>query len=386
MQQRIYLDHQATTPLDPQVRKAMLPYLDEHFGNPHSDHALGWDALQAIDDSADQVAGLIGATPGEVVFTSGATEANNLAIQGIARSAGRRGNHVVTSSIEHKCVLNTALSLREFGFIVDVIPVDRSGRVDPTAIGAALRDDTALVSIMMANNEIGTAQPIAEIGALCHEHGVVFHTDAAQAVGKLPIDVVELHVDLLSVSGHKIYGPKGIGALYVSRQCPAPLVPMIHGGAQQQGLRAGTVPPFLCVGLGAACKIAESRIAEDHAHVEEMRELFWTLLSERIPGLAVNGHPDDRIPGTLNLRFPKTDADSLLASLQGTLAASTGSACNAGMIAPSYVLLAIGLTTEEVNRSVRFGFGRFTTLEQIARAADLIVDKAMRLERVAALA
>ena len=384
MRQRIYLDYQATTPLDPRVRKAMVPYLDEHFGNPHSEHAFGWEAARAVDAAADDVAALIGATPGEIVFTSGATEASNLAIQGIARSAGRRGNHVVTSAVEHKCVLSTALSLRESGFTVEVVPVDRTGRVDPAAVGAALRDDTALVSIMMANNETGTTQPVAEIGAICRKHGTVFHTDAAQAAGKLPIDVVELDIDLLSLSGHKIYGPKGIGALYVSRQCPVPLVPLIHGGAQQQGLRAGTVPPFLCAGLGEACRIASSRLEQDCAHSERMREAFWTLLSERIPGLAVNGHPEHRIPGTLSLRFPDTDADSLLASLQGVLAASTGSACNAGMIAPSHVLLASGLTEEAANRSIRFGFGRFTSPDEVTRAADMIAERVMRLERVLA--
>ena len=374
----IYLDYQATTPLDPGVSKAMAPFLNEQFGNPHSEHAFGWDAAQAVDNAAVEVASLIGAAPGEIVFTSGATESNNLAIQGIALSPRRRGNHVVTSAVEHKCVLNTVLKLQESGYVVDVVPVDRTGRVDPSAVGAALRGDTAMVSVMMANNEIGTTQPIGEIGAMCRDRDIVFHTDAAQAVGKLPVDVVDLNVDLLSLSGHKIYGPKGIGALYVSRQSPVPLVPLIHGGAQQQGLRAGTVPPFLCVGLGAACEIAGSRMAVDRSHGEKMRNMFWNLLSDRIPGLSVNGHPEHRIPGNLNLRFSDTDADSLLTSLQGSLAASTGSACNAGMIAPSYVLHAIGLTGDQANRSVRFGFGRFTSLDDVTRAADLIADKVMQ--------
>lgn len=376
MKDRIYLDYQATTPLDPRVRAAMLPYLEGEFGNPHSEHVFGWEAAEAVDEAAKGVAGLIGAAAGEIVFTSGATEANNLAIRGVTQSDGRRGNHVVTTAIEHKCVLNTVLSLRKWGFAVDVVPVERSGRMELAAVRAALRDDTALVSVMMANNEVGTVQPIAEIGALCRERGIVFHTDAAQAVGKLSIDVAELNVDLLSLSGHKLYGPKGIGALYVSRHCPAPLEPLILGGAQQQGLRAGTVPPFLCVGLGEACRIAGAELERDRAHCEALRDALWSGLSARIPGLVVNGDMDHRLPGNLNVLFPNADADSLLSALQGKIAASTGSACNAGLIEPSYVLLALGLSLEEANSSIRFGFGRFTSINDVERATDLLANKA----------
>ena len=384
MTNRIYLDYQATTPLDPRVRAAMLPFLGDRYGNPHSEHVFGWEAAEAVDDAAQNVAGLIGAAAGEIVFTSGATEANNLAVQGIARSDERRGNHVVTTAIEHKCVLNSALSLRKWGFTVEVVPVDRRGRVDPAALKAALRDDTALVSVMMANNEVGTVQPIAEISALCRDRGIVFHTDAAQAAGKLPVDVGELNVDLLSISGHKLYGPKGVGALYVSRQCPAVLEPLILGGAQQQGLRAGTVPTFLCVGLGEACRIAGEELEQDRAHCEALQDGFWSILSSRVPDAIVNGDPEWRLPGNLNVLFPGSDADSLLSSLQGQIAASTGSACNAGLIEPSYVLLALGLTLEEANSSIRFGFGRFSSIEDVVRAADLIADKAEHFHRTLA--
>ena len=384
MTNRIYLDYQATTPLDPRVRTAMLPYLGDRFGNPHSEHVFGWEAAEAVDDAARNVAGLIGAAAGEIVFTSGATEANNLAVQGIARSDDRRGNHVVTTAIEHKCVLNTALSLHKWGFTVEVVPVDRRGRVDPAALRAALRDDTALVSVMMANNEVGTVQPIGEIGALCRERGIVFHTDAAQTVGKLPVDVGELDVDLLSISGHKLYGPKGVGALYVSRQCPAALEPLIIGGAQQHGRRAGTVPTFLCVGLGEACRIAGEEFEQDRGHCEALRDGFWSVLSSRVPDAVINGDSERLLPGNLNVLLPGSDADSLLSSLQGQIAASTGSACNAGLIEPSYVLLALGLTLDEANSSIRFGFGRFTSMEEAVRAADLIADKAEHFHRTLA--
>ena len=379
MTERIYLDYQATTPLDPRVRSAMQPYLEEMFGNPHSEHIYGWETAEAVDEAASNVGQLIGAAAGEIVFTSGATEANNLAIQGIARSERCRGNHIVTTAIEHKSVLNTALSLRKWGFTVDVVPVEHNGLVDLATLKAALRDDTALVSVMMVNNEVGTVQPIAEIGSLCRERGTTFHTDAAQAVGKLPINVTELNVDLLSLSGHKVYGPKGIGALYVSRHCPTPLEPLIIGGAQQQGLRAGTVPPFLCAGLGETCLIARAELEQDQAHSATLRDAFWSILSSRVPSAVINGDLHRRLPGNLNVMFPGSDADSLLASLRGEVAASTGSACNAGLIEPSYVLLALGLTLEETNSSIRFGFGRFTSMNDVERAATLIADKANHL-------
>lgn len=386
MSARIYLDYQATTPTDPRVVAAMRPYLEEAFGNPHSEHVYGWDAAEAVDAAATHVAALIGADPGEIVFTSGATEANNLALQGIARSPEREGRHIITSAIEHKCVLNTAYWLRDQGFAVDIISVDRSGRVDPGVLRAAIRDETVLVSVMLANNEIGTIQPVAEVGALCRERGIVFHTDAAQAVGKIPVDVSALNADLLSLSGHKFYGPKGIGALYVSRHCPLPLAPLIMGGAQQGGLRAGTVPAFLCAGLGEAARIGRAELEADAAHALALREAFLDGLAERIPGITVSGDLERRLPGNFNIRFPGIDGDSLLTALQGQIAASTGSACNAGMIEPSYVLAALGLSIDEINASIRFGFGRFNTLEEVVQAARTIAERAARLQPDLALA
>lgn len=381
MSQTIYLDYQSTTPLDPRVLEVMLPLLTTIFGNPHSEHVFGWEASDSVDAATAAVSETIGADPGEIVFTSGATEANNLAIQGIALSEARRGNHIVTTAIEHKCVLSTALSLRECGFEVDVVPVGSSGIVDVDAAADALRDDTALVSVMMANNEVGTLQPVAEIGARCRSRGIPFHTDAAQAVGKVATDVSALNVDLLSLSGHKLYGPKGVGALYVSRHCPTPLTPLMRGGAQQDGRRPGTVAPFLCVGLGEACRIATlERDAEDHRN-RKHRDAFVRALRSAFPDFVVNGDFDRRLPGNLNIRFAGVDADSLLAALRGEIAASSGSACNSGLIEPSHVLMALGLTAEQANSSIRFGFGRFTTEDELVRAAAVLAEKAHSLRK-----
>jgi cysteine desulfurase len=379
MSESIYLDYQATTPLDPRVAAAMQPFMGRMFGNPHSEHTFGWEAGEGVDRAAEAVAYLIGAAPGEIVFTSGATEANNMAIQGVARSRGRRGNHIVTTAIEHKCVLHTALSFQRSGFDVDVVPVLPNGLVDPETVTNAVRDETALVSVMLANNEIGTLQPIAEIGAFCRAHGIVMHTDAAQAVGKVPVDVSALNVDLLSLSAHKLYGPKGIGALYVSRQCPVALEPLIIGGAQQNGLRAGTIPTLLAVGLGEACRLADAELETDRRHSQELREGFLAALKKEFPDLAVNGDLEHRLPGNLNIRFAGVDSESLLTALQGQIAASTGSACNAGSIEPSYVLLALGLSIEDVNSSIRFGFGRFICHSTVLEAATLIGNKARSL-------
>lgn len=386
MNSPVYLDYQASTPLDPRVFAAMRPLLEGGYGNPHSEHAHGWDAAQAIEQAAIDTAALIGAAPGEIVFTSGASEANNLAMQGIARSNRRRGDHIIVCATEHKCVLATAAWLQRQGFRVDTIPVGPEGLIDLEALSRALAPDTALVSVMAANNETGVIQPIAEIGALCHERGISFHTDAAQAAGKVPVDVHTQRVDMLSLSGHKMYGPKGIGALFVARPLVAILEPLIIGGAQQGGLRAGTVPAFLCAGLGAACRIAAQEMESDRIHCLALRAAFLKALRARLPDIAINGHSERRLPGNLNLRFAGVAADSLLTALHGQLSASTGSACNAGLIEPSYVLRAMGMNDDQIGSSIRFGFGRQTTMEEILFAAEAIADKATLLSEQLAVA
>lgn len=380
----VYLDYQASTPLDPAVGAAMRPYLDGWVGNPHSDHSFGWKAASVVEDVRAAVADLIGADSGEIVMTSGATEANNLSLQGLVRAAAPHRDHVVVTAIEHKCVLGAALSLRDHGFRVELVPVEANGIVDPERVARVLSDKTALVSVMLANNEIGTLQPVAEIAELCRSRGIVLHSDAAQAVGKIPVDVANLGVDLLSISAHKLYGPQGIGALYIGRDCLVTLRPLLFGGAQQDGRRAGTVPVMLCAGLAAACKIARERMTGDYAHALRLRTLLLDALRAEFPDLVVNGDLEKRLPGNLNIRLRGYDADSLLARLRGQLAASTGSACNSGLIEPSYVLLALGLSLEEANSSIRFGLGRFSTVADIERAAAALGWAAGQSQREAA--
>lgn len=376
----VYLDYQATTPLDPEVGAVMQPYLEHWVGNAHSEHAFGWEAAAAVEDARTAVAELIGADSGEIVLTSGATEANNFALQGLANAADGR-DHVVVTGIEHKCVLATALALQQRGYRVDLAPVEANGIVDPERLGTMLSDRTALVSVMLANNEIGTLQPLAEIAERCRARGIAVHTDAAQAAGKIEVNVTQLGVDLLSLSGHKLYGPQGIGALYISRDCPLSLRPLLLGGAQQDGRRAGTVPVMLSAGLGAACRIAGKRMSSDHAHALRLRGVLLGALGSAFPDLAVNGDLEKRLAGNLNVRLPGCDAESLLARLRGQIAASTGSACNSGTMEPSYVLLALGLTLEEANSSIRFGFGRFSSVSDIEDAVAALkwaADKSLR--------
>ena len=373
MSRPIYLDYMATTPLDPRVRAAMIPYLEDEFGNPHSDHAYGWRAAAAVDQAASELARLIRADANEIVFTSGATEANNMAIQGVCRSAERRGNHILVSSIEHKCVLNTARHFGESGFECEIVPVNQSGLVDTEYVISRLRDDTALVSIMLVNNEIGTIQPVRSIADTCRERGIVFHTDAAQAVGKIALDVDELNIDLLSLSGHKFYGPKGIGCLFISKNCPLRLEPLMHGGAQQDGRRAGTLAPFLCVGLGEAARLSAELLPAELEQTERLKALLMAQLKEAFPTILVNGDEDSSIAGCLNVSLPGIDAESALTALHRNLSISTSSACNAGLFETSYVLAALGRTPQEASASIRFGLGRFTTEDEIERAVSLLV-------------
>lgn len=371
----IYLDHQATTPVDPRVLDAMVPWFSETFGNAHSgQHAWGRQAADAVERAREQVAGLIGAAAREIVFTSGATESNNLAIKGAVRFARRhgRGNHIVSAVTEHKCVLESCVAMTEEGASVTLLEVSAGGLVDVAALADAIGDETVLVSVMAVNNEIGVIQPLAEIGALCRERGVLFHTDAAQAAGKIDLDVEAMQIDLLSISGHKMYAPKGVGALYVRRRPRARLLAEISGGGQERGLRSGTLAVPLVVALGEAAAIAKDEWQTEGERLAGLRADMLERLRARLPDLFVNGSTENRVPGNLNLGFPGVDAEALMAELP-ELAISTGSACTSASVEPSYVLRALGLNDADAGASVRIGFGRFTTETDIAAAADMIV-------------
>ncbi len=376
----VYLDYQATTPTDPRVVAAMLPYFTETFGNPHSrSHVFGNAAETAVEEARIRVARIIGAEAREVVFTSGATESNNLAIKGLAHFNRERRDHVVTCVIEHKCVLESCRQLESEGFRVTRLPVESSGLIDLDRLAAAVDDRTLLVSIMAANNEIGVLQPLAEIGALCHRKGAHFHTDAAQAVGKIPLDVNAMGIDLLSVSGHKLYGPKGIGALYVRRRPRVRLAPLFSGGGQERGLRSGTLSTPLCVGLGVACDLAADEMDEETTRLRQLRDRLMAGLVARLQRVYLNGDKTRRLAGNLNLCFPGCDSEELMARLRD-LAVSSGSACTSAAIEPSYVLRAIGLDVDAAQASLRFGLGRFTTEQEIDYAVDRLVDEVGRLQ------
>ena len=385
----IYLDNQASTPLDPRVLDAMLPYFTEHFGNPHSEsHVYGRNAMAAIEAGRAEVARLIGADPREIVFTSGATEANNLALKGVAHfarahpPAGKEPrDHIVTLTTEHKCVLESAAALAREGFAVTCLPVGPNGLVDLDRLASSLGDRTLLVSVMAAHNEIGVIQPLAEIGTLCRARGVLFHSDAAQAFGKIALDVEAMQIDLMSISGHKIYGPKGIGALHVRRRPRVRLLPLIDGGGQERGLRSGTLPTPLCVGLGRAAALAAAEMDGEAARIAALRDRLQQKLMSRIADLRLNGDPDHRLPGNLNLSFPGLTAPQLIEASPG-IAISTGSACTSATVEPSYVLRALGLSDELANASIRLGLGRFTTAADIDFAADALTDAVARLRRV----
>ncbi|RKH38075.1 cysteine desulfurase family protein, partial [Corallococcus sicarius] len=371
----IYLDHHATTPCDPRVARAMLPYLEEQFGNPGSRlHAYGWEAERAVDEARARVAALLGAEPDEVVFTSGATESNNLALLGILQACRQPRRHVVTTAIEHKSVLEPARWLERQGCEVTVLRVPSDGRVLAEHVRAALRPHTVLVSVMHANNETGVINDVAGIGQVCREHGALFHTDAAQTFGKLPLDARALGVDLLSLSGHKVYAPKGIGALYVGpRAAHGRLAPLLLGGGQEGGLRAGTLPVHQLAALGRACEIAGAEMHAEGARLLRLRTRLLTSLRERISGLHVTGSLDHRLAGNLHLGFEDVDGEVLIERLQHHVAFSTGSACMSTSLHPSHVLLALGVSEDLANASLRLGLGRFTTEEQVDAAAEHIV-------------
>ncbi len=368
----VYLDNQATTPCDPRVLEAMLPWFTERFGNPASvEHGLGRAAEAAVEEARAAVASLIGALSSEIVFTSGATESNNLAIKGAARFARAMGNprlRIVTVATEHKCVLESAGDLRAEGFEPVFLPVRADGLLDPSALAEALAGPTLLVSVMAVNNETGVVQDIPALAARAHEAGALFHTDAAQAAGKIAVDVRAWDADLLSLSAHKIYGPKGIGALFVRRRPRVRLAPLLSGGGQERGLRSGTLPAPLIVGFGAAARLALAEREEDEARIAGLRARLLKALEAAIPGLCINGSRTARIAGNLNLTFPEATAVQLMASVPD-LCVSTGSACSSAALEPSYVLRAMGLTAAEAGRTLRIGIGRFTSAADIDFAA-----------------
>lgn len=382
----IYLDYQATTPTDPRVVDVMLPWFTENFGNPHSaDHRHGWDAAEAVDKARDEVAAAINAKGKEIIFTSGATESNNLAIKGAARARRKRDGRdkIVTLATEHKCVLESANRLADEGFEVVVLPVKPDGLVDLAVLDAVLDERTALLSVMAANNEIGVIQPLAEIGKMARAKGILFHSDCAQAVGKIPLDVEALNLDLVSISGHKLYGPKGIGALYVRRRPRVPIEALMDGGGQEKGLRSGTLAPPLCVGFGEACRIALREREAETRRLATLRDTFLTKVAEALPQAVVNGSREQRLAANLNLTFPGMEGAELLAALDG-LSVSSGSACSSGAGSYSHVLEAIGQPPGRVAASIRIAFGRFTTEEEADRAAEILIDAVHRCTRVKA--
>ena len=382
----IYLDYQATTPCDPRVVEAMLPFFTERFGNPHSvHHGYGGQAEAAVETARAQVAALIGAEPREIVFTSGATEANNLAIKGVARFHRARRGHLVSCNTEHKCVLEAVRRLEREGLRVTRLAVGADGLVDLAELEAALTEETALVTIMAVNNEIGVIQPLAEIGALCRARGALFHSDAAQAVGKIPLDVEAMKIDLLSISGHKVYGPMGVGVLYVRRRPRVRLEPLFDGGGQERGLRSGTLPLPLCVGLGAASAIAQREMAEESERLGRLRRRLHDGITARLSGVQVNGDPERRIAGNLNLSFAGVDGESLITAMPG-IAVSTGSACTSASVEPSYVLRALGLGDDLAGASIRIGLGRYTTEAEIDTAIETIAAAVTRLRGTGARA
>ncbi len=382
----IYLDNQSSTPLDPRVLEAMLPYFTEHFGNPHSEsHVYGHNAMAAIEVARGEVARLIKADPREIVFTSGATEANNLALKGAAHFArahppagGSLRDHLIVPTTEHKCVLESAAALQREGFAVTYLPVEPNGLVSLDRLAGAITDRTLLVSVMAAHNEIGVIQPLAEIGALCRARGVLFHTDAAQAFGKIPLDVEAMRIDLMSISGHKIYGPKGIGALYLRRRPRVRLLPLIDGGGQERGLRSGTLPTPLCIGLGRAAALAGAEMGEEGPRLRHLRDRLYANLRRRVPDLQLNGDLEHRLPGSLNMSVPGVTASTLIEACP-SIAMSTGSACTSASVEPSYVLRALGLPDDRANASIRLGLGRFTTAAEVDFAVDAIAAAVSRV-------
>jgi cysteine desulfurase len=382
----IYMDNHATTPMDPRVLEAMLPYFMEKFGNAASrNHPFGWTAEEAVEQAREQVAKLVGATAKEIIFTSGATESDNLAIKGVAEMYREKGNHIITAVTEHKAVLDTCKRLEKYGYRVTYLPVQKDGLVDLEDLKRAIDDKTILVTIMAANNEIGVLQPWREIGKICHERGVLFHTDGVQAVGKVPIDVVKDNIDLMSITAHKIYGPKGVGALYVRRKNPrVQISAIIDGGGHERGMRSGTLNVPGIVGLGKACALAKEEMAQEGAHLAALRDRLRDRIMGRLDEVYINGSTEHRLPGNLNISFAYVEGESLLMGIND-VAVSSGSACTSATLEPSYVLKALGTGDDLAHSSIRFGIGRFNNEAEVDYVADRVSETVERLRELSPL-
>src|SRR5690348_3084734 len=382
----IYMDNHATTPLDPRVLEEMLPYFMEKFGNAASrNHPFGWTAEEAVEQAREQIAKLVGATAKEIIFTSGATESDNLAIKGVAEMYREKGNHIITAVTEHKAVLDTCKRLEKYGYRVTYLPVQKDGLVDLEDLKRAIDDKTILVTIMAANNEIGVLQPIREIGKICRERGVLFHTDAVQAIGKVPIDVNKDNIDLASITAHKIYGPKGVGALYVRRKNPqVQVTAQIDGGGHERGMRSGTLNVPNIVGLGKACEIAMHEMAEESKRLGHLRDRLKKKLEDNLDEIHINGSMEHRLPGNLNMSFVYVEGESLLMGIND-IAVSSGSACTSATLEPSYVLKALGLGDDVAHSSIRFGLGRFNTKAEVDYVSDKVIDIVSKLRELSPL-
>ena len=382
----IYMDNHATSPMDPRVLEAMIPFFTQKFGNAASrNHSFGWEAEQAVENAREQIAKLIGASAREIIFTSGATESNNLAIKGIAEMYKERGNHIITQVTEHKAVLDTCKRLEKYGYRVTYLPVKADGLIDLEDLKRAIDDKTILVTIMAANNEIGVIQPIAEIGKLCHDKGIIFHSDAVQAVGKIPIDVNAMNIDVLSLTAHKLYGPKGVGALYVRRRNPrVQISAQIDGGGHERGMRSGTLNVPSSVGLGKACEIAGQEMATEAARLTKMRDHLRQKLESELDYVEVNGNMEHHLPGNLNMSFVYVEGESLLMGIND-VAVSSGSACTSATLEPSYVLKALGLGDDVAHSSIRFGLGRFNNEAEVDYVADKVISIVKKLRELSPL-
>ena len=382
----IYMDNHSTTPMDPRVLETMLPYFIEKFGNAASrNHQFGWEAEEAVEHARKQIAKLIHCDAKEIVFTSGATESDNLALKGVVEMYKEKGDHVITCSTEHRAVLDTCKSLEKRGIKVTYLPVEKDGRVNPDEVRKAITDKTILISIMLANNEIGTIHPIAEIGKIAKEKGILLHCDATQGVGKIPVDVEALKVDLMSFTAHKIYGPKGIGALYVRKKGPrVRLVPQIDGGGHERGMRSGTLPVPLIIGFGKACELCEQEMPVESKRIAAMRDRLQARIMEKLDECYLNGHPTERLPHNLNISFAYVEGEALLMGVK-EIALSSGSACTSATLEPSYVLRALGVGSDLAHSSIRFGLGRFTTDEEVDYTAKRMVEAVTRLREMSPL-